>query len=419
MELLPLELRIAAQRNTLDAILEGYRAEPQRTPGLEDLRAAAREIQQAGQKLAARKILEFVFRREIEERKLTAANLLGLAEIRLESGDTNGAMELLRRMTLVVGTPFENLDSAAALLEKTGHPAEAAQFLDQLVKAVPWIAAYRLRLAKAEMATAENADVARDSLAAIATNTEVPYETRVGAATALAGSRPQANLASDELKLLVTGAAIPAAEANKPFFYPARLKAAEQARSEELRLEILRSAVEERPNRDAARLPLFRAFVASGQSQLAWTTMEPLLQSGFLGGRQEAPAEEEEESETTEGQMEATRVRASDLGRLSAAEQASIASALGLVLEKLDRWEDAVRYLRLAVRLEPIARRRTDLTKKISDLRALRARNSANASRQPLIHDALEQDRVVRPRLQARAAPPPAVKATIQGGKAR
>ena len=83
------------------------------------------QLVQAGDNGSARKILEFVFTREIDEHRLDAANFLALAEVRLDSGDAPGAVELLRRLALVIGNPYENLNSAAALLEKTGHNAEA------------------------------------------------------------------------------------------------------------------------------------------------------------------------------------------------------------------------------------------------------------------------------------------------------
>ena len=50
--------------------------------------------------------------------------------------DTAQTLALLRRMNLVAGQPFENLDAAAALLEKTGHPAEAVEFRAARVQAV-------------------------------------------------------------------------------------------------------------------------------------------------------------------------------------------------------------------------------------------------------------------------------------------
>src|SRR5208282_4034321 len=119
-------------------ILAAYRAEPQTTPAPEVLRNAARQLFDAGDKQSARKILELVFAREIEGHNLVAANFLGLAEIRLAAGDTSGALDLLRRLVVVVGNPFENLDPAAVLLEKAGHNAEAIEFLDQLVRSAPW-----------------------------------------------------------------------------------------------------------------------------------------------------------------------------------------------------------------------------------------------------------------------------------------
>src|SRR5262249_388008 len=147
--LIQLEMRIAAQLGTLDAKLAAYRAEPQTAPPADLLRTAARELFESGDKQSARKILELVFAREIGEHKPVAANFLGLAEIRLAPGDPPGALDLLRRLVIAVGTPFENLDPASALLEKTNHNAEAVEFLEQLVKAAPWDASYRLRLAKA------------------------------------------------------------------------------------------------------------------------------------------------------------------------------------------------------------------------------------------------------------------------------
>ncbi len=170
--LVPLDLQVAAQLGTLDAKLAAYRLEPQKAPAPETLRAAARQLFEAGDKQSARKILELVFAREIDEHQFVAANFLGLAEIRLASGDTAGALDLLRRLVVAVGNPFENLDPAAALLEKTGHNAEAIEFLDQLVKSAPWDPSYRLRLAKARLAANKNSATATEALVSIASGPE-------------------------------------------------------------------------------------------------------------------------------------------------------------------------------------------------------------------------------------------------------
>jgi hypothetical protein len=80
--LIPFELQAAAQLGTLDAKITGYRAESSSAPSPEILRAAARQLFDAGDKQSARKVIEFVFAREIDNHQLVAANFLGLAEIR-------------------------------------------------------------------------------------------------------------------------------------------------------------------------------------------------------------------------------------------------------------------------------------------------------------------------------------------------
>ena len=158
LALVPFELPVAAHLGTLDAKIASYRSDPDRAPGAEILRSSAQQLSEAGDKQSARKILEFVFARELDEHKLVAANFLGLAEIRIAAGDTPGAVELLRRLVTVVGDPYEDMDSAAALLEKTGHNAEAIAFLDPLAKSTPWEPAFRVRLAKAQIAAGTNAE---------------------------------------------------------------------------------------------------------------------------------------------------------------------------------------------------------------------------------------------------------------------
>lgn len=125
--LVPLDLRGAAQLGTLDQKIAGYRAQPRTVPDSAILRNAARQLFESGDTQSARKVLEFVCAREIDEHQLHAANFLGLAEIRLASGDTPGALDLLRRLVAAVGNPFENLDPAAALLENAGHNRDAIE----------------------------------------------------------------------------------------------------------------------------------------------------------------------------------------------------------------------------------------------------------------------------------------------------
>jgi tetratricopeptide (TPR) repeat protein len=403
--LVPLELQVATRLGTLDSKLAAYRSQPDNAPTPEILRSAARRLLETGDPQSARKILELVFAREIEEHRLVAANFLGLAEIRLASGDTAGALDLLHRLVLAVGNPFENLDPAAALLEKTGHSAEAVEFLDQLVKSAPWEPSYRLRLAKAELAAGKSAAVAQESLAAIAAGPNTSYDLRLKAALALAG-RPHSDLGSGELNLLADSpAAISAPAADKFYFYEARIKAANVADAQ-TKIQLLSHCIIDFPRRDDARVPLFQAARSVESNEYALGVLEPVLQ--FL--RSYAPEISEEEQIVSSGEEEEESGEESNapvpaVGKLSRAQQAQIAQMVGDTMVRLDRLAEALSHYHAARRLEKSPPVRKALLRKIADARASLRVESQNAARQPILHEALEQDRVVRPKLVARVTP--------------
>jgi hypothetical protein len=131
---------------------------------------------------------------------LGATNFLGLAEIRLQENNLARALTLLRRMVLISGEGFANLDPAAVLLEKTGHAGEAVEFLAALVKAEPWNADARERLAAAQKSG--------DALAAIAKSGDAPYRVRVAAASAIRRMQGPA-LTGTEAELVLLSSANP------------------------------------------------------------------------------------------------------------------------------------------------------------------------------------------------------------------
>ena len=413
--LVPLALQVAAQLGTLDSKLTAYRAEPQSAPLPEILRTAARQLFEAGDKQSARKILELVFAREIAEHQLVATNFLGLAEIRLASGDTAGALDLLHRLVVAVGNPFENLDPAAALLEKTGRNAEAIEFLDQLVKSAPWDASYRLRLAKAKLAADKETTTAQDALAAIASAPNTSYDLRLKSAAMLAG-RPHNDLGSGELNLLAgSAAAITPPAADKFYFYEARLKAAQNVADAQAKIQLLSHCVIDFPRRDEARVPLFQAAFAAQSNEYALGIMEPLFHTQFL--RTYTPASEEQQIISSGEEEEDTgeeSVAPATAAKLSRAQQAQLAQMIGDTMIRLDRPADAVFYYETARRFESSTAARKALRRKIADAKAALRIQQQNAARQPLLHEALEQDRLVRPKLLARAAP--AFKAPTKGG---
>jgi cellulose synthase operon protein C len=442
---IPIELRIAAAQNTLDPILAGYRADPDHAPDFEVLRGAAAAIEAAGQKPAAQRILEFAYSREIERHNLNAANFLGLAEIRLDAGDTRGALDQLNRLVLVVGEPFENLEAAAALLEKSGHPADAAAFLLQFARVSPWQPEVRLRLARAQIAAArdaasENSSSARKDLAAIAAASDVPYDLRARAASTLAGNGSSPALGSDELNLLADGHPISPAQANQPYFSRARLVAASQLLDDHQRIDLLRAILDDSPSSDAARIQLLHAAASTHEYQLAFSAIQPLLNSRLFapvpenGGQAIAGQADEKQTDATQAitqQVDADQANpeqvnndqeppqenaapaqgesqtpgaASSQSAASNAERLRIAAEVAAVMENLGRLDDAARYLASAEKLERSESRRMEFHRRLLQLRAELARRAANASRAPQIHKELEQARLVRPRLAAQTS---------------
>jgi cellulose synthase operon protein C len=408
--LVPLDLQIAAQLGTLDSKLTAYRAEPQNAPAPETLRTAARRLLETGDQQSARKILELVFAREIEEHQFVAANFLGLAEIRLASGDTAGALDLLHRLVVVVGNPYENIDPAAALLEKTGHNAEATEFLEELVKSAPWDTSCLLRLAKAKLAAGKDPATAQDALASIASGSTTSYDLRVKAAAAIAG-RTHLDLGSGELNLLAgPSATMTYSSADKFYFYAARMRAAQNVSDPQRKVQVLAHCIIDFPRRDEARVPLFQAAAAANSNEYALGILEPLFQTQFL--RKDAPENGNQEDQIVssgneEEERQETNTPSPAARKASRTRDAGVAQTIGDTMSRVGRLADALSYYQTARRLEPSPAVRKNLLRKITDTKSILRIQHQNAGRQPLLHEALEQDRVVRPRLLARVAPAP------------
>ena len=403
--LVPLDLQVSARQGALDAKIAEYRADREKAPDSNTLRTAARQISDAGDKESARKILEFVFAREIDEHQLSAPNFLGLAEIRLAAGDTAAAVDLLRRLVTVVGKPFENLDPAAALLEKTGHNQQAIEFLEKLVQSAPWDPSYQLRLAKAQLAAASNAAAAPQSLARVADNPAVPYPLRIQAAESLAG-RIRSDLGSGELNLLAGDPKrILPTDGDKFYFYEARIMATQNLSDARGRLELLSHCVIDFPRRDEARIPLFESAVRLQANEFALGVLQPILTTQISAGS--VARQQSGEAQMTEDQEEGTEPTATTqvASRTSRAQQARIANMVGDTFFRLNQPADAIPYFETARRLDSSPTERSKLRLKIEDTQAMLRVQTQNASRRPVLHDALEQDHLVRPRLPLRELP--------------
>src|SRR4029077_11252419 len=100
--------------------------------------------------------------------------------------------------------------------------------------------------------------------------------------------------------------------------------------------------------------------------------------------------------------------------KLSRAQQAEVTGMIGDEMTRLGRTAEALSYYQSARRLETSAKIRKALSRKIAGVKSVLRIQHQNAARQPLLREALEQDRIVRPRLLVRS--PPVPKAAAKGG---
>ena len=158
---------------------------PAHAPGAEILQRGAVDLRRDGEEASARTVLEFLYDRELGAGRLTAANFLGLAEVKLQRNDAAGALALLNRMALVADDPFDTLLPAAELLAKYAKTADAADFLRRRIRAVPWDSDAKARLARTLPAgVAERAQL----LASAINDSQAAYRVRADAART--ASRP-------------------------------------------------------------------------------------------------------------------------------------------------------------------------------------------------------------------------------------
>jgi hypothetical protein len=227
-------------------------------------------------------------------------------------------------------------------------------------------------------------------------------------------------------------AALTPAAADKPYFNEARIRAAQNTANApaepQKKIELLGHCLADFPRRNEARVPLFLAAASMRSDEFALAVLEPLLPAQFLGrhtsgagAQNEAEAEPIVRSENEQDSSTEAISTASAGVALSRTQPAQVAETIGDAMTRLDRRADAVSYFEIARRSENSLAARRRLAHKIAAARAELRIQRENAARQPLLHEALEQDRVVRPRLLDRAAPPPKAAAgkadSKQGGR--
>ena len=353
-----IELRLASRTGTLDALLERYRSRGA-APSAEMLQRAAVNLRGEGEEESARKVLEFVYDRELHNGRLDAANFLGLGEVNLQRNDVTTALALLNRMALVAEDGFDTLLPAAELLTKYDKTTQAVDFIRRRVTAVPWDADAKVQLAR----TMSSGSTERERLlGAVVTDAQAPYTLRAEAAR-LEGAQSVAGVGGTELALLSSTNIAPGV-AEKAYQMEARIDAARQVADPEVKLRLWRGALAIAPADPRVMVGALEAALALRRDNLALV----LAQSGA-------------------GQVQ----------------QTEIAESLAAAAERIDDLPATQNYLRIAINLHP-QDERADLTAKLNNVNAELERRAKNSARQPLIKNVIEQDQIVRARIP-RSAP--------------
>jgi len=456
---------LATRTSHLQTLLDKWRANPELVPEQFKLDSALYRLMRptlnyTPNLAAIRTLREFVFEHKRQNDTLVPTDFLALAQLRLDTGDLPGALDLLRQLTLQrvssyengdlkfptagepefqpdepatikfnpsgdARNPYINTDYAASLLEKNHHPAEAIPFLESLVKSVPWDASYRLRLARAELGS--NAlDPARANLLAVARDAAAPYDLRVEAARALGPITSQpTELGSGELSFLANPSTI--AAARQPYYAEARIAAAAAASTPYSDREaLLREAIAIDPggaDTDRARLNLLLMQPASDDASAMLAIFRSVENTpanyGASRGYRSADGSDATDTGTNEAGTEA-RGAANDspdeiivpaVSLPSAADNLDLATRIHLAariasLNETDgNLESALSYAELAVRLAKDSPQ-PQLTRHRDDLKTAALLSRRNGLRRPSLHAALAQSNQVRPRLIASAASP-------------
>ena len=395
-EWLPAVLAVAQSDGTLSQLLEQWKKPGSNAPAEGDLRNAALTLSEPGKRM----VMRFVYERALQARELTAPNFLGLAAIDLDEGDTPGAVELLKRMTLVSGNMYADADSAAQLLEDRQKPAEAIPFLRSLADASPWNAGYKVRLASAMLAVNPQSSDALSMLTAVAADSKSGYADRVAAARALKGhGAPD----SAELKLLAQAACPSPGDADKPFFVAAREAAAACTTSNTPREGLLRQALSIAPSDARLRLLYIWAAFAAGRDTQALLAAEPILQNYGGYGQEYEPPDTGADSQPYEASPQESNADetpsqpALSLASMNRADAAWFGEHAVRAAEEQENLQQALNIAQsvLFVLRDPSLRKRfEDEQKRINAELQIEAENDA---RVPNIHAELVQGRIIRP----------------------
>lgn len=383
-----IQLRLADAEKSLPELLAQWKKDPSSAPADETLQTEALKLSEPSRRL----LLRFVYEGALEKRQLTATNFLGLASVNLDEGKKEAALVLLKRLTLTGGDMFADTDAAAALLEKRRLFAEALPFLRVLTDAMPWKMEYRVRLAVAELAVDAHNNAPVAALTAVAADSKALYADRLNAAVALRG-HAKGNTGSIELDLMTRTDCIGADEASSPYFVSARLAAVACVQNSARAEALLRGTLADAPENPLVRLRYVQAAFAASQPHLALLAADALNPRGLFSNEPETPEWDDR------GQLLPAKP-ALDSDVLSPDERDKLFWSMLKTREKRGESEQAMALLSAYLPMDTTPQRHAALEKERDRLQLEVARQTENAARAPQIHRQMEQERVVRPRIE-------------------
>lgn len=386
---LPIVLRLADADGKLAQLVASWKTHEASGPALNDARNAASSLSPAGRRI----LLRYAYETGIAQRDFTAANFLGLAAIDLDENDTAGAVALLRRLTLVSADMYVDEDAAANLLERRNKPAEAAEFLQALARANPWNAGYRERLAKAKLAADPKQSGPVADLNTVTADPDATYADRVEAARALKGRGAAAN-GSGELSILASPECPSAMSVSQPLYVAARVRGAECSGSTKEKEQLLRDALAAAPDDVSLRLKTIFAAFAAGDDAQALTAADPYLQNWYYSPPSgTAPDDAANFGDTQDGGNPAT------LASMRPADAAELIRLSANACERRGDLTEVFRVLSLGLNVVHTDRLRKPLEQRRAELQVAADRAAENDARVPKIQVAVEQDRIVKPKL--------------------
>lgn len=385
-------LEVAQTDGTLNQLLGEWGKPGIPTPVLDDLRDAAARLDDAGKRI----VMRFVYERALATRDFSAPNFLGLAAIDLDDGDTSGAIDLLKRMTLVSSDMDADRDAAAHLLEDRKMPAAAIPLLRSLVEDEPWNAGFRVRLGAALIAVSSADTEGLGLLNAVVGDSKASYLDRTAAAHALKGSGASSS-GSGELQLIAQAGCPTVVAASRPYFVTARAAAGACTSDAKTREHLLREALALEPWSGEIRLDYIWAAFGAEMDFRALVAAEPLLQQWGGYGRPEYSTFESDGAPSAD--QAAGRQQALSIASLKPTEAARLFFYAVRAEERRRDFGKASTLVQSALNDLHDSSLRKPFELEQKRLAAELSREAENDLRVPNVHAELVQDRLARPRL--------------------